>query len=205
MTPAFDAMTDEELVVLAQDGSTDAMDYLLEKYKNFVKAKVRNFYLVGADREDVVQEGMIGLYKSIRDYRGDRQASFHGFADMCIRRQIITAIKTATRQKHIPLNSAMSLNQSAYEGESERTLLETVARTDEASPETRTISEEDMASIQDKIDTLLTPLEREVMSKYLEGKSYQQISLETGRHGKCVDNALQRVKLKLRNSLLKDE
>ena len=123
MYEKFENMTDEELVRLAQEGDNDALEYLLNKYKNFVRSKARSYFLIGADHEDIVQEGMIGLYKAIRDYRTDKQASFRAFAELCITRQIITAIKTATRQKHIPLNSYVSLNKPIYDEESDRTLM----------------------------------------------------------------------------------
>ena len=122
----YEEMTDEEAVSAAQEGDATATEYLMDKYKNFVRSKARSYFLVGADREDIVQEGMIGLYKSIRDFRPDKQATFHAFADLCVKRQIITAIKTATRQKHIPLNSYVSLNKPIYDEESERTLLDVI-------------------------------------------------------------------------------
>ena len=115
----FDSMTDEEIALLAQQGDADASEYLLNKYKNFVRSKARSYFLVGADHEDIVQEGMIGLFKAFRDFRPDKLASFHAFAEICVTRQIITAIKTATRQKHIPLNSYVSLNKPIYEEESD--------------------------------------------------------------------------------------
>ena len=123
----FANMTDEEIVRLAQrDKDGAALEYLLNKYKNFVRAKARSYFLIGADHEDIVQEGMIGLYKAIRDYREDRLSSFRAFAELCVTRQIITAIKTATRQKHIPLNSYISLNRPIYEEDSDRTLLDVI-------------------------------------------------------------------------------
>ena len=124
-------LTDEEIADLAKHGNVEALEYLINKYKNFVRAKARTYFLIGADREDIIQEGMIGLYKAIRDYRCDRQASFRAFAEICVTRQIITAIKTATRQKHIPLNSYISLNKPVFDEESERTLGEVVT-TDKA-------------------------------------------------------------------------
>ena len=119
----FDVIVDEELVDMVRDGDSDALEYLIHKYKNFVRAKARSYFLIGADREDIVQEGMIGLYKSIRDFRGDKLSSFKAFAELCITRQIITAIKTATRQKHIPLNSYVSLDKPIYDEDSDRTLI----------------------------------------------------------------------------------
>ena len=118
----YDSMMDEEIVEFAREGSTEALEYLINKYKNFVRAKARSYFLIGADRDDITQEGMIGLYKAIRDFRADKLSSFRAFAELCITRQIITAIKTATRQKHIPLNSYVSLNKPIYDDDSDRTL-----------------------------------------------------------------------------------
>ena len=197
----FSILPDEQIVSLAQNGDSEAMDYILEHYKNFVKSKARSYFLVGADHEDIVQEGMIGLYKAIRDYRSERQASFRAFADLCITRQIITAIKTATRQKHIPLNSYVSLNRPVHDGESDRTLMEVIQQEDGANPETMMISREDFSAIRGKLSELLSPLEMDALSGYIEGKSYQEISKQTGHHLKAIDNALQRVKKKLANYL----
>ena len=193
----FEQACDEELVAAAQQHSDEAMEFLLEKYKNFVRSKARSYFLVGADHEDIVQEGMIGLYKAVRDYRADKQASFRAFADLCITRQIITAIKTATRQKHLPLNNYVSLDKPVYEGENDRTLIEVVKQDEAANPETMIISHEDFSAVKDRIGTLLTGLEMDALSGYIDGKSYQEISTITGHSIKSIDNALQRVKKKL--------
>lgn len=193
----FDNMTDEEIALLAQQGDADASEYLLNKYKNFVRSKARSYFLVGADHEDIVQEGMIGLFKAIRDYREDRLSSFRAFAELCITRQIITAIKTATRQKHIPLNSYVSLNKPIYDEESDRTLLDVITEGYLANPEDVLINREDMSLIEVRIAQSLSPLERQVLAKYLQGKSYQEISRDMKRQIKSIDNALQRVKRKL--------
>jgi len=191
-------MADEQIAKLAQDGEETALVFLLNKYKNFVRSKARSYFLIGADHEDIVQEGMIGLFKSIRDFREDKLASFRAFAELCITRQIITAIKTATRQKHIPLNSYVSLNKPIYDEESDRTLLDVVVTEGElANPEELLINREDMSLIESQIAQSLSPLERQVLAKYLEGKSYQEISQEMDCQIKSVDNALQRVKRKL--------
>ena len=197
----FDSMTDEEIAMLAQAGDEDASEYLLNKYKNFVRSKARSYFLVGADHEDIVQEGMIGLFKAFRDFKPDKLASFHAFAELCITRQIITAIKTATRQKHIPLNSYVSLNKPLYDEESDRTLLDVCAEGHSANPEELLISQEDLRGIHQKIDEVLSSLEQEVLSAYLDGKSYQEIADMLGRHVKSIDNALQRVKRKLEKYL----
>lgn len=192
----FPGKTDEEIVLLAQEGDKDALVHLLETYKNLVRIKARSYFLIGADHEDIVQEGMIGLFKAIRDYRSDRQSSFRAFADLCVKRQIITAIKTATRQKHMPLNSYVSLNKPIYDGESDRTLLDVIEGR-VTNPEELYIHQEEYSSIQTMIDELLSSFERQVLSAFLEGKSYQEIADSLGRHVKAIDNALQRIKKKM--------
>ena len=193
----FDSMTDEEIALLAQQGDADASEYLLNKYKNFVRSKARSYFLVGADHEDIVQEGMIGLYKAIRDYREEKLKSFRAFAELCITRQIITAIKTATRQKHIPLNNYVSLNRPIYEEDSDRTLLDVITEDAPTNPEEMLINRENLTVIEGRIGEILSDLEKEVLTRYIEGKSYQEISDEMGRHVKSIDNALQRIKRKL--------
>ncbi|MBE3580362.1 MAG: RNA polymerase sporulation sigma factor SigH, partial [Thermoanaerobacteraceae bacterium] len=198
---SYEVMGDEEIVTLAQEGDDVAQEYLINKYRNFVRAKARAYFLVGADREDIIQEGMIGLYKAIRDFRGDKLSSFRAFAELCITRQIITAIKTATRQKHIPLNSYVSLNKPVYDEDSDRTLLDIISGSRIADPEELIISREEFYNIEEKMGEILSSLEREVLMSYLEGKSYQEIALDLQRHVKSIDNALQRVKRKLERYL----
>jgi len=193
----FEMYEDEELVKMVHEGNTEALDYLLMKYKNFVKAKSRSYFLVGADREDIIQEGMIGLYKAIRDYREDKLSNFKAFAELCITRQMITAIKTATRQKHIPLNSYVSLDKPIYDEESERTLLDVISCTRKTDPEVLLINREQFNDIEDKMAEILSDLERQVLQHYLDGRTYQEISMDLNRHVKSIDNALQRVKRKL--------
>jgi RNA polymerase sporulation-specific sigma factor len=194
-------LTDEEIVSLAKNGDTIALEFLISKYKNFVRSKARTYFLIGADREDIIQEGMIGLYKAIRDYRYDRQTSFHSFAEICVTRQIITAIKTATRQKHMPLNSYVSLNKPVYEEESERTLSDVITQGKAGNPEDLFIDQEDFLDIESTMQRILSPLEQDVVNLYLEGKSYVEIAQQLDRHVKSVDNALQRVKRKLEQYL----
>ena len=194
-------LTDEEIVPLAKNGDTMALEFLISKYKNFVRSKARTYFLIGADREDIIQEGMIGLYKAIRDYRYDRQTSFHSFAEICVTRQIITAIKTATRQKHMPLNSYVSLNKPVYEEESERTLSDVITQGKAGNPEDLFIDQEDFLDIESTMQRILSPLEQDVVNLYLEGKSYVEIAQQLDRHVKSVDNALQRVKRKLEQYL----
>ena len=189
--------SDEELVTRSQAGDGLALEHILNKYKNFVRSKARSYFLIGADHEDIVQEGMIGLYKAIRDYKSDKLTSFRAFAELCITRQIITAIKTATRQKHIPLNSYVSLNKPVYDEESDRTLMDVITENWVGSPEDAVISQEDLSAIEARVGNALSGFERKVLLLYLEGKSYQEISAELNRRVKSVDNALQRVKRKL--------
>lgn len=197
----YELMSDEEVVDLVRDNDADALEYLINKYKNFVRAKARSYFLIGADREDIVQEGMIGLYKSIRDFRGDKLTSFKAFAELCITRQIITAIKTATRQKHIPLNSYVSLDKPIYDEDSDRTLLDVICGTKVTDPEELFINREEFDDIEGKMSEILSDLERQVLMLYLDGRSYQQIAVELKRHVKSIDNALQRVKRKLERYL----
>jgi len=198
---AYAVMPDECVVDLARDGSIEAQEYLINKYKNFVRAKARSYFLIGADKEDIIQEGMIGLYKAIRDFRPDKLSSFRAFAELCITRQIITAIKTATRQKHIPLNSYVSLNKPIYDEDSDRTLLDVISGTRITDPEELIISREDFVEIETKMGEILSSLEWKVLMFYLEGKSYQEIAGDLNRHVKSIDNALQRVKRKLERYL----
>ncbi len=198
---AYTEMTDEEIVELAQQGDQFAIEFLVDKYKNFVRAKARSYFLIGADREDIIQEGMIGLFKAVRDYRIDKLTSFRAFAELCITRQIITAIKTATRQKHIPLNSYVSLNKPIYDEESDRTLIDVLSTNKITNPEDIIISREEFLFIEKKMGEILSSLEWKVLMAYLEGKSYQEIAVELKRHVKSIDNALQRVKRKLEKYL----
>lgn len=198
---SYEDLLEEEVVALAREGDDKASEYLIKKYKNFVRAKARSYFLIGADREDIIQEGMIGLFKAIRDFQVEKISSFRAFAELCITRQIITAIKTATRQKHIPLNSYVSLNKPIYDEESERTLLDVLAGARVLDPEELIISREEVHSIETKIGEVLSDLEQEVLSDYLQGKSYQEIAEHLDRHVKSIDNALQRVKRKLERFL----
>ena len=197
--------SDEELVKEAQLGSAESFELLLARYKPLVRAQASRYFLSGGDRDDLIQEGMIGLYKAIRDFRPDKLASFRAFAELCITRQIITAIKTATRQKHIPLNSYVSLNKPIYDEESDRTLLDVISGSKVTDPEELVISREEFVDIESKMVEFLSELEWQVLMYYLEGKSYQEIADELDRHVKSIDNALQRVKRKLERYLEKRE
>ena len=198
----FKDKLDEEVVMEAKSGNNKAQEYLISKYENFVKAKAKSYFLIGADKEDIYQEGMIGLYKAIRDFNPEKSTSFKAFAEICVTRQIITAIKTATRQKHIPLNTYVSLNKPIYEEESERTLLDVLSGLKISDPEELMISKEQMQFIEATISEVLSGLERKVLTSYLDGKSYQEIACDLERHSKSIDNALQRVKRKLEKCLI---
>ena len=197
----FNSIEDEEIIAIVRNDNNIALEYLIRKYKNYVKLKARSYYLIGADNEDIVQEGMIGLYKAIRDYDQTRETSFRSFAEICITRQIITAIKTATRQKHIPLNSYISLNKPVYSEESERTLQDIITGIKIYDPEELMIGKEGLNLIEEKMQEVLSQLELEVFKSYIDGLSYQEIAEELNRHIKCIDNALQRVKKKLEKIL----
>jgi len=188
---------DEEVIILAKQGNINAQEYLISKYENFVKAKAKSYFLIGADKEDIYQEGMIGLFKAIRDFKSDKLSSFKAFAELCVTRQIITAIKTATRQKHIPLNTYVSLNKPIYDEESDRTLLDVLSEAKVSDPEELIINREELKHMYSEIGDVLSNLEMEVLMSYLDGKSYQEIASELDRHAKSIDNALQRVKRKL--------
>lgn len=194
----FDQLTDEEVILEIKTKCDNlALDYLINKYRPFVRAKTRTYFLIGADSEDIVQEGMIGLYKAIRDFRNDKLSSFRAFAELCVTRQIITAIKTATRQKHIPLNSYISINKPIYDEDSDRTLLDVLPGGQVSDPEELVISQEEYIDIEAKMEEILSDLEWKVLMSYLDGRSYQEIAVDLNRHVKSIDNALQRVKRKL--------
>ncbi|MHA7136606.1 RNA polymerase sporulation sigma factor SigH [Rossellomorea arthrocnemi] len=188
-------MEDEELIFLGQNGDIEAYNFLIHRYKQFVQAKARSYFLIGADREDIVQEGMIGLFKAIRDYKKEKLSSFKAFAELCITRQIITAIKTATRQKHIPLNSYISLDKPVFEEETPRTLMDMITSSDSLDPVDFVINQEENIEVQ--LTDLLSSLERDVLPLFLDGRSYKEISEELNTHVKAIDNALTRIKRKL--------
>nr|WP_239541400.1 RNA polymerase sporulation sigma factor SigH [Pullulanibacillus pueri] len=197
----YSELEDEDIVSRVHEGDLHALEYLINKFKNFVRAKAKSYFLIGADREDVIQEGMIGLYKAIRDYKGDKLSTFRAFAELCITRQMITAVKTATRQKHIPLNSYVSLDKPIYDEESDRTLLDVICASKIADPMEMIINQEKHDDIEIKMSEILSDLERKVLMLYLDGRSYQEISVDLKRHVKSIDNALQRVKRKLERYL----
>lgn len=193
----FEEINEEELIDIARLGNNYALEYLIIKYRCLVLGKVRTYFLIGADRDDIIQEGLIGLFKAIRDFDKDKLTSFKSFAEICITRQIITAIKSATRQKHMPLNSYISLNKPVFEEDSERTLLDIMDCGRSVDPLEVYIGREIVDSMESKILEVLTDLELEILNHYVEGKSYEEISNDTKKEMKCIDNALQRVKKKL--------
>lgn len=197
--------SEEQVVEEAKKGNKRAQEFIISKYENFVKSKSKSYFLIGADKEDIYQEGMIGLYKAIRDFNGEKSTSFRAFAELCITRQIITAIKTATRQKHIPLNTYISLNKPVSEEESDRTLLDIISSIRITDPEELIISQEQKEFIEEEINKVLSNLEIQVLQSYLEGKSYQEIACDLDRHSKSIDNALQRVKKKLEKCLINNK
>jgi RNA polymerase sigma factor, sigma-70 family len=193
----FSSLSDEEIVDIYQrENNHFATDYIVQRYKNFVRSKARSYFLMGADKEDIIQEGMIGLYKATRDYNRDHEVSFKSFAELCITRQIISAIKGASRQKHIPLNSYISLNKPAYD-DSERTLIEVLETEKNLDPEEVVINREQYALIKEVMEAVLSPLEWDVLRGYMDAKSYQEMAEEHHRSIKSIDNALQRVKKKM--------
>ncbi len=199
----YGGMCDEEIISAAREGDLSALDFILGKYEPLVKAKSRAYFLVGADNEDIIQEGMIGLYKAVRDFNPDRHASFKAFADLCVNRQIITAIKAATRQKHQPLNNYISLNKPAFDEDSQETFMDNIKGADFSNPETMFIGREARAGIEQHLEKNLSNFESSVLCLYLDNKTYAEISQITGKTEKSIDNALQRIKKKLEKYLEK--
>jgi RNA polymerase sporulation-specific sigma factor len=197
----FVAYKDEELVFMAQQGDTHAEEYLMNKFKPLVKAKSRAYFLIGADSEDIIQEGMIGLYKAVRDYNIERNASFSGFAELCVNRQMITAIKAATRHKHQPLNSYVSLNKPVFDEESEQTYIDLLQEGELLNPEVLLIGQENKSFIEAQMLKSLSGFETKVLALYLQGRSYFEIAKNLRKNEKSIDNALQRVKKKLERFL----
>jgi RNA polymerase sporulation-specific sigma factor len=193
----YENMADNELVLLANDGDDVAMEVLISRYKNFVRAKTRSYFLIGADRDDIIQEGMRGLFKAIRDFDGTKNNSFRTFAELCVTRQIITAVKTATRLKHTPLNNYVSFNKPVYEDDTEKTLLEILNNRLELDPEEIIINKEKLEETEEKIKDNLSKFENTVLNLYLQGKNYQEIAIVLEKPAKSIDNALQRIKKKI--------
>ena len=197
----YEPLSDEDLLSLHRAGDARAEEALYARYKQIVRSKARTYFLIGADREDIIQEGMIGLYKAVVDYQFDRNTSFRGFAELCITRQIISAIKAASRKKHIPLNTYISFNRSVFDGDNERPLIDVLTSTRMTDPEEVLIGRENYAAVADSIEHSLSKLEQNALGLYLYGYSYQQIADMLQITTKSVDNAIQRVKKKLESRL----
>jgi RNA polymerase sporulation-specific sigma factor len=199
----FNTMQDEEVVRIAKDGNTVATEFLIMRYRSLVESKAKAYFVVGADHDDVIQEGMIGLYKAIRDFRIDRLTKFRPFAELCVTRQIITAVKTATRQKHVPLNAYISLNRSLTGDSADGSLLDVLPDQAVQDPEVLVLCKKMPQNLHEVAQHVLSDLERCVLKCYLEGMSYREMSHELKCHTKSIDNALQRVKRKI-SCLLKE-
>jgi len=190
--------SDEELVAGAKAGDPDAFRRIWTRYRQFVRLKANSYFLAGGDGDDLIQEGNIGLYKAIRDYEYGRSTTFRSFAELCVTRQIITAIKTASRQKHVPLNTYVSFSHSPSSADFDnRTLADIIPSGRTSDPVQQVISSEECASLTDCLVRLLSPLESQVLKYYLEGNSYEAIATQIGHDTKTVDNALQRIKRKV--------
>ena len=193
---SLSSFSDEKLAVLAQQDNDKALDYLLNKYRVFVRNKSLSYYIIGADRDDIIQEGMIGLFKAVRDFMPERGVSFKTFADVCVTRQILTAVKNASRQKHAPLNFYVSLNKPVFDEEDDSTFNDIMACTKNSNPEEIVISKENADKLGTEMNRILSQFELLVLSLYLEGISYVDIAKAIGKDAKSVDNALQRIKKK---------
>lgn len=202
---SFRLLGDEEVLLLIEQGNSRALEFLISKYKKLVWTKSQIYYLTGGEKEDIIQEGLIGLYKAICDFHPEKISSFKQFADLCITRQIITAIKAATRQKHIPLNSYISLDKPIYDEDPSWTLIDTIAESKAVDPQTTLINHEKLIHIELNLLRSLSELERKVLYLYIDGYSYQEISEELKRHVKSIDNAIQRIKRKLERVVLKEK
>lgn len=192
----YENMSDEDLVIRAKSEDKHALEYLLEKYKELVNIKVSKYFIIGAEKEDIIQEGMIGLYKAIKSYNDDKQNSFKSFANMCIERQLITAIKTSNRQKHMPLNSYLSLNNSAYNNEEDTELIEVFNNRTVEDPLDTITKKEYYESIENAIDKNLSDFEKQVLNRFIQGESYVDIATKLNTPVKSIDNAIQRIRKK---------
>ncbi len=198
----YSMKSDEEVVILANQGDLEALEYLIIKYKILVKSKVYTYYIAGADKDDIIQEGMIGLYKAIKSFDEKKSNSFKNFADMCVTSQIITAIKAASRQKHMPLNKSISLNKPLYE-DSKSSIIDIIEIGPSQDPMELFISKEDLDFTEKKIQGMLSSLEKKVLKNYLEGKNYEEIGSILSINAKCIDNAIQRIKRKVQRYIVK--
>lgn len=198
-------IVDEGLVRRARAGDQQAMDQIIARYRGFVRLKASAYFLAGGDSEDLIQEGLIGLFKAVRDYRPEREASFRSFAELCVTRQIITAIKTAARNKHTPLNTYVSFSNTRAGSEQETTLADILPDDPVTDPVNQAISTEELQSLVECLGKVLSPLESQVLAMYLEGRSYEEVAERLECNPKSVDNALQRVKRKVEAHLKERE
>lgn len=205
MSGKYESVTDEELIDRLREGESEITDFIIEKYKNLVRKKAKSMFILGADNEDLIQEGMIGLFKAIRDYDAGRDASFLTFADLCVSRQMYTAVQASRREKHAPLNSYVSiyteLTEHSESGEEHGELLQLLSDREETNPENIFIDQENLAHIQAIISRELSSFEKEVLDLYMTGMSYSQIAKVLGRDEKSTDNALQRLKNKIKKAV----
>lgn len=197
MDKRYENLTDEQLAEQAQTGDLGASEYLIRKYKEMVRRRAQLYFIMGADGDDVIQEGMIGLFKAIKSYSSGKDAAFRTFAELCINRQIITAIKQASRRKHSPLNTSISLNKPLAEGETEDTLEETLRSDSNSEPETQLMLKDVVEAIITNEGKIFSPFEMQVWNEYLQGKDYKEIAQVLGKSAKAVDNAIQRTKKKI--------
>ena len=196
-TNKYDKLTDEQIISQINSGDEQALPYLLEKYQKMVNTKVRKYFIIGAEKEDIMQEGMIGLFKAIKTFDGEKQSTFKTFANICIEGQIITAIKSSNRQKHIPLNSYLSLNAAAYENEDDsKDLIDTFDNNTAEDPLETIMKQEYYEEIQKSIDKSLSKFEKKVLDRFLKGESYVVIANKLDSTVKSVDNAIQRIRKK---------
>ena len=205
----FLGMSDEDILLLIKNDNKDALEYLITKYNNLVVGKVNKYFIIGAEKEDIIQEGLIGLYKAIKSYKPDSEASFKSFANLCIERQLITAIKTSNRQKHMPLNSYLSINMNAFddstEGENEGMQIQEVLENQVSEDPLDTITKKEyMEFIGSVIDKNLSDFEKQVFNKYLQGESYNNIAESLNTPVKSIDNAIQRIRKKTIKNLNTD-
>lgn len=207
MSGRYGKISDEALIMKLRDGETDITDYIMNKYKDMVRNKAKTMFILGADSDDLIQEGMIGLFKAIRDYDPGRDASFYTFADLCILRQMYTAVQSARRQKHIPLNSYISLYGDISEGDGgeETMLLDLLTSGNETNPEEVLINRESLHNLETIIDSQLSPFEKQVIDLFLTGMSYSQIAKVLGKDERSTDNALQRAKTKIKKVVTRKE
>lgn len=207
MNNNYNNMSDEELLEAIKKDDTQALDFLICKYKDLVNSKVNKYFIIGAEKEDIIQEGLIGLYKAIKDYKMDKQNSFKSFANLCIERQLITAIKSSNRRKHMPLNSYLSLNMTAYENEdgNNETQVMDVLETNIIEDPLDTITKKEyMSNVESVIDNSLSDFEKKVLNRYIQGESYLKIAEKLDAPVKSVDNAIQRIRKKTAKSLNAD-